>query len=42
MRILLLKYLLNWFKERLLAQEFTNERSTLVECADYILENLRK
>ncbi|MGR3219194.1 MAG: hypothetical protein ACUZ8H_05160 [Candidatus Anammoxibacter sp.] len=40
MKIIILKYLLTWFKERILSRQYTNDQSSVVDSIDYLIERL--
>jgi len=40
MKIVLLKYLLGWYVKNLVSKKYTEQRSQLVNCCDYLLENM--
>jgi hypothetical protein len=42
MRMFVLKYLLRWYRDKLLLKECTGIISNLVECVDYFLEEISK
>ena len=42
MRMFVLRYLLIWYRDKLLSREYTSEISNLVECIDYFLEEIGK
>ncbi len=42
MRMSVFKYLLRWYRDKLLSKECTGRTSNLVECIDYFLEEISK
>ncbi|MFQ5714877.1 MAG: hypothetical protein ACE5GU_12675 [Candidatus Scalinduaceae bacterium] len=41
MKMFLLRYLLNWFKNKILSEEFADDKSSVVDCVDYLLEKIK-
>jgi hypothetical protein len=42
MRMLVFKYLLRWYRDKLLSRGCSSRTSNLVECIDYFLEEISK